>query len=108
MSTSQQLPAAGESLAPDVQRFCAEHDLAPHVQDALRLAQAVFQPVAPMTIELNVNPETVEEWLIILVPVAGSPAEVVRRQVEFTPRWIDTAPQAAREKIRVLFDIVAC
>jgi hypothetical protein len=90
-----------------VVRFCAEHDLLPLVHEALRLAEATLQPVGRPVIELEVDPETSDEWVVITVPVAGSTAEVVRRKRKYTAQWVGVATYDKREKVRLLFTVVA-
>lgn len=106
MSTTRPALAATDTFAPDVQRFCVEHNLAPHLQEALRIAEAVLQPVRPPVVELDVDPETGDEWLYISVPVAGTVDDVVRRKLAYTAQWVDAAPWDKREKIRLMPAIV--
>ena len=107
MSTARPVPAATDTLPPDALRFCMQHGLMPGLREAVRLADVVWHPVGPMSIELEADPETTDEWLVVMVPVAGSVEDVVRREHEFTRQWIQAAPFEEREKIRVLFDVVA-
>ena len=57
-----------------------EHDLLPLVHEALRIAESTLRPVGPGVIELEVDPETGDEWLYISVPVVGAVADVVQRK----------------------------
>lgn len=106
MSTTRTALDIADTLPPDALRFCMQHGLMPRLQQAIRLAEAVWHPVGPMTVELEADPETTDEWLVVMVPVAGGVEDVVRREHEFTRQWVQAGPSEEIEKIRVLFDVV--
>ena len=103
---SHQVTAALDSTLPaDVAAFCAREGLLEHLRRALDLATACLRPSA-MAVELEADPEIDEEVVVITAEVVMTGDEVLRRKQEYTRRWIASAPPTAREKIRLLFDIV--
>lgn len=106
MSTTRLVPALADTLPPDALRFCAAHDLMPSLHHTIQLAEAVLRPVGPVRVELMVDPETGEEWLDVMVPVAGSVEDVVRRKQEYTRRRSECAPFSTLEKISTSLDVV--
>src|SRR5687768_10434492 len=97
--------ALDSTLSTDVAAFCAREGLLEHLRRALALADSCLGPSA-LAVELEADPETDEEAVVITAVVSMPADEVLRRKREYTRRWIESAPPAARERIRLLFDIV--
>ena len=93
------------SLSPDVEAFCIREGLLEHLRRALALADSCMRPSA-LSVELEADPETDEEAIVITAVVSLPADEVVRRTQAYTRRWIESAPPDARDRIRLLFDIV--
>jgi hypothetical protein len=103
---SHPLTAALDStLSPAVVAFCTREGLLEHLRRALALAESRLRPSA-LVVELEADPETDEEAVVITAVMSTSADEVLRRKQEYTRRWVESTPPAARERIRLLFDIV--
>ena len=96
--------ALDSSLSPDVAACCAREGLLEHLRRALALADTCLVPSA-LAVELEADPETADEALVITAVVSMPADEVLRRIREYTRLWVESAPPAARDRIRLLFDI---
>jgi hypothetical protein len=92
-------------LSPAVTAFCAREGLLEQLRLALALADFCLGPSA-LVVEVEADPETDEEALVITAVMSMPAEEVLRRKREYTRRWVESAPPATRERIRLLFDIV--
>jgi hypothetical protein len=97
--------ALDSTLPPAVAAFCVREGLLEHLRRALALADCCLGPSA-LVVEVEADPETDEEAIVITAVVSMPADEVLRRVREYTQRWVEAAPPAARERIRLLFDIV--
>jgi hypothetical protein len=97
--------ALDRTLSPAVAAFCAREGLLEHLRRAMALADSCFGPSA-LAVEVETDPETDEEALVITAVLPMPADEVLGRKREYTRRWVESAPPAAREKIRLLYDIV--
>jgi hypothetical protein len=94
------------TLTEPVLRYCAKHQLLPHVETAIRLAETHFHPVHELCVGVEEDPEIEDDYLVIDVSVAMGSDEVLRRYDAYTLAWIDSAPQEKREKICMLYHIL--
>jgi cellulase/cellobiase CelA1 len=101
---SHSVAAPDRNLSPAVAEFCARQGLLEHLRRAMALADSCFGP-SVLTVEVEADPETDEQVLVITARLPLAADEVLRRKREYTRRWIESAPPAAREKIRLLYDI---
>jgi len=91
---------------PDnVARYCTSNDLHPALKAAVRIAWESFAPVRELTVDLDQDPETGEQTLLIRVASTLSVEEGLRRKRQYTQRLAASASADARERIRLLFDI---
>lgn len=94
------------ALPEQVLAFAIRHRLQRHLEEALRLAESVFRPVRELNAELEVDPETNEERIVIDVVVELDVDDVLRRNERYNREWIASAPPEAREKVRLLYNIL--
>lgn len=99
-------PGATKVLLPaDVARFCSQNNLDNDLSNAIRLAYASFAGISSLTAELEIDPDTVEERIILHLNVSVAVEDVVRSRKTFTRKWVESALPAVREKIVLLYHI---
>jgi len=90
----------------DVVDFCAEHGLTADLHLSISIARETFGPVRNLTVELEIDPETGERYIVVNVARPLSVSEALARRRAYTTRWIQSAssPEAILQ-IRMLSDI---
>lgn len=86
-------------LPDEVVRFCEASGLQGHLNKMVEFAAAYLKPMAEMSAQLDHDPETGGTWIVLKVPVKGTPEEVLVRVNAFTRAEIETVPFDARERI---------
>jgi hypothetical protein len=94
------------AIPDEVTTFCVAHGIIADLQLALRLAQESFTPVHRWQIELEIDPETDEEAIVIDAYLDGAVDEVLRQKQLYTRRWVESASKAALGTIRMLYNFV--
>src|SRR4051812_40296423 len=104
MTRATNAPTRG--LSADVVRFGEDHGLMPYLELAIRLAKSTFDHVTNVRVEVDTDPETDEEALVVIISVTAGVDDVVRFKKSYTRQWVDAVPANSREKIRLLYDII--
>jgi hypothetical protein len=73
---------------------------------SLRLARESFDPVRRLHAELETDPDTDEERIIVEVGVEMPVDEVLERNALYTSQWVARAPLEVRQRIRRLYNIL--
>jgi len=95
-----------QNVPKDVLAFCSKSNLAPYLDLALQLARECFDPVRRLNLEIEFDPDTDEERVIVEVGIEMPVNEVLERNSEYTSQWVAQAPLEARQKIRLLYNIL--
>jgi hypothetical protein len=93
------------SLSSDVVEYCKARGLFDHLMLALQLAESIFAPVLRLEVEIEQDPETDEEAVVMVVAAALGVDEAVARKREYTRQWVASIPLEAIGRIRLLLDI---
>jgi hypothetical protein len=91
------------AVPEEVAWFCNSHQLFATLQHAIQLADACFPPLERLSVEMEVDPETGEEGVVILVGVSMAVDEVLQCKAAYTRRWVDSVPAGPRHLIRLVF-----
>jgi len=75
------------------------------LESAVRIARESFAPVRELTVELDLDPETGEQTVLVQVASTLPVEEGLERKRQYTQRLMAAAPANVRERIRLLFDI---
>ena len=89
----------------EVSDFCADRGLAADLQLSLSLTRETFGPVRNVTVELEVDPETGERYVVVNVSRNLPVDEALARRRAYTMRWVHSASPEGRMQIRMLSDI---
>jgi hypothetical protein len=94
------------AVSEPVQAFCTKYHLSVPLESALRLVEATFSPVRQARVDVETDPETDDQTLVIEVAVAMGVEEAIARKREYTRRWLEQSSAAVREKVRLVYDLV--
>jgi hypothetical protein len=89
----------------DVVDFCAEHGLAADLQLSLGLVREIFGPVRELVVEVEIDPETGERYVVVNVCRTLSVEDALAHRRAYTTKWIQSASPEGRLTIRMLSDI---
>ena len=93
-------------LSDEVLTFCSRGQIFNHFQRALRLAQQSFLDLKNIEVEIENDPESDDEWLVIVVQVHGEIGKVLEMYDTYTKGLVQAVPWPARDKIRLIYDFV--
>lgn len=93
-------------LSDEVLLFCSRWQIFHMFQQALRLAQQSFHELRSIEVEVEGDPESEEEWLVILVKLYCEIEAVLSMYDVYTKGLVRTVPWPARDKIRLVYDLV--
>ena len=94
------------TIPEDVAHFCAANDIADDLHLAIRLADDVFAPVARWKVALETDPDADDETVIIDVWVSLSVEEALKRDGEFSHRFVTAATPRGMEKVVLIYNLI--
>lgn len=107
-NTSGSVPAHSQAqsvlISDEVLSFCSRWQIFSYFQRALRLAQQSFLDLTKIEVKVESDPESEDEWLVIVVQVHGEIGKVLSMYDGYTRKLIRTVPWPARDRIRLIYD----
>lgn len=97
--------AIGPSFPAEVAQFCHRNHLLASLEGAVRLAGESFARLEELKVELESDPETGEEYLVIDMVARGTLDSVLEQHRRYTERWVAQAPAGRQQLIRLIFDV---
>lgn len=100
-------PAAAEPpYPPEVEAFCAAHNLRPHLDTAVRIAREVFSTMLGYTTEVVEDPESPRSWVTIRLILP--PGSFTGRSPlwEYSGRTVGALPADASDLICLSYELV--
>ncbi|MBX9583324.1 MAG: hypothetical protein K2X87_23730 [Gemmataceae bacterium] len=96
---------APPAYPPEVEAFCAAHNLREHLDTAVRLAREVFPTMRGFTTEVVEDPESPRTWVTLRVVVP--PGSLAGRSPlwEYAGREVGAIPAAASELICLAYEV---
>ena len=91
-------------LSDEVLSFCSRWQIFNYFQRALRLAQQSFHDLTNIEVQIEGDPESEDEWLMIVVQVHGELEKVLGMYDAYTKGLVRAVPWPARDKIRLIYD----
>lgn len=92
-------------VSSQVLDYATDHDLLPYLSTAIRLAETVFSPAQPTNVELETDPETGQQRLVVEVILAATMDQAATRYDEYVRQWIAAAPPHVLLEIGLSYDI---
>ena len=105
-SESSHPQARSVLLSDEVLFFCSRWQIFHMFHQALRLAQQAFHDLRSIEVQVEGDPESEEEWLVILVKLHCEIEAVLTMYDIYTKGLVRTVPWPARDKIRLVYDLV--
>jgi hypothetical protein len=94
------------SSDPDeVRRFCLQNHILSSAEKAIEVAERCFASNR-LSVQVEKDPESEEEWLIIDVDVRGEVKDVLAAYDTFKTEWLFLAGSYGQSLIRVLYNIL--
>ena len=95
--------AASYTIPEEVARYCAAHQLTPHLETALRLAEEIFAPIERIEVVLEPDPEGDQEYVVIDVWPVNDGRDALSKYYDYTRRWVSSIPPAVIGQISLIF-----
>lgn len=97
-----------ENLNPsiEVKKFCEGHGIQRYLQSAISLAKEYFPFIQELTLEVEGDPESNEEWVTIDITVEGNIEEIIENYDNYISKFISIIPWPEREKIILSYNII--
>jgi hypothetical protein len=93
-------------LSPEILQFCSRQRILGYVPTAINLLGRSFPSISELKIDLEKDPETGEEWLVLNVTIQGEVDEVLNNYDNYTIHWVSLVPWPERHKIRLSYNII--
>jgi len=93
-------------LSEKLSDFCTFHGLAAHLRGAIGLLKSSFPSVERLNLQLERDPETGDEWILIEFDVSGDVDEVLQKYDHYTDLLVKSVPWPERDRIRIAYNII--
>lgn len=93
-------------LSQEVIQFCSHYQIFGYLQLAVKLVYECFPSAAGVSVEMERDPESDDEWLLMTVQLRERIEAVLRQYDTYTRRFIGSVPLPQRNKIRFNYDLV--
>jgi hypothetical protein len=81
-------PPGQPSYPAEVVAFCTRHGVGPQLEVATRLLSECFPSAQAITVRVNEDPETADEWLVVNAVVQGDADKAFEAHQECLKRWV--------------------
>jgi hypothetical protein len=96
----------GLVLSQEVIQFCSHYRIFGYLRLAVKLVHECFPSVADVSVEMERDPESDDEWLLMTAQLRERIEAVLRQYDTYTRRFIGSVPLPQRNKIRFNYDLV--
>jgi len=93
-------------ITPEIAEFCSRERITSYLPTAVNSIEMNFPTISELKIEVERDPETEEEWLVLNVTIRGEVEEVLNNYDKYINYWVSTVPWPERQKIRLLYNII--
>jgi len=93
-------------ITPEIIEFCSRQRITSYLPTAVNSVERNFPTISELKIEVEQDPETEEEWLVLNVTIRGEVGEVLNNYDKYINYWVSTVPWPERQKIRLLYNII--
>ena len=93
-------------LSEELSDFCGRHELSAHLRAAIGLLKASFPSVERLNLQLERDPETGDEWILINFDVSGEVEDVLCKYDHYTDLLVKSVPWPERDRIRIAYNIM--
>jgi len=102
------LPDLGEDvwLSAGLLDFCSRQGILPYLPVAIELIETCFSSIQELQLQLEHDPDTSEEWLVLDITIQGDEEEILDAYGRYVDHWVSAVPWPGRNKIRLSYNIV--
>jgi hypothetical protein len=93
-------------LSHDALAFCLRQRLLRPLLIAIDLIKQYFPKVQDLHLQLDQDPETGDEWLVLDITVQGEVDDVLESYEAYTSQWVSSVPWPQRDKLRLSYNII--
>lgn len=93
-------------LSDEVLSYCSRSHIFNHLQQALRIVQQSFVDMTAIDVKVESDPESEDEWLMIVVQIHGEIGKVLQMYDSYTKWLVRAVPWPARDRIRLTYDFI--
>ena len=98
-------PGNVRPLSAEEISFCLCEDLTDSLLLAISLAQQYLEPIQPLEVQLEHDPESTEEWLTLRVVVAGDNESILTHYDNYVRDWVAQVLWPEVNRIRLSYDV---
>lgn len=93
-------------ITPEIIEFCSRERITSYLPTAVNSVERNFPTISELKIEVEQDPETEEEWLVLNVTIRGEVGEVLNNYDKYINYWVSSVPWPERHKIRLSYNII--
>jgi hypothetical protein len=93
------------TIEPAAEEFCARHDLAATLAQAIRLAEECFPSLQSEQVLHRQDPENDEEWLSLRIFMGGTVEDALKSYEQFIQKWVEIIPWPERGMVRLSYNV---
>jgi hypothetical protein len=93
-------------ITPEIIEFCSRERVTSYLPTAVNSVERNFPTISELKIEVEQDPETEDEWLVLNVTIRGEVDEVLNNYDKYINYWVSSVPWPERQKIRLLYNII--
>jgi len=93
-------------ITPEIIEFCSQERITSYLPSAVNSVEKNFPTTTELKIEVEQDPETEEEWIVLNVTIRGEVDEVLDNYDKYVNYWVSTVPWPERQKIRLLYNVI--
>ena len=93
-------------LSEELSDFCSRHGVLAHLRTAIEYLKASFPSVERLNLQLEQDPETGDEWILLNFDVSENVDDVLCRYDYYTDLLVKSVPWSERNRIRVAYNIM--
>jgi hypothetical protein len=86
-------------LPPEVRTFCDKHGIVDYLEQGVAQAYRTFSAIEHLEAEIERDPETGEEWVVLRIAVRASEEEVAEARKRYSAEWVASVPWPQRHLI---------
>ena len=92
-------PTPRSDFSTEVQAFCEKHKIASYLAQAISLARQCFSNVDSLDVEMERDPETGDEWIVLRVAIRMAEVDAASARKRFSVEWVASVPWPQRHLI---------
>jgi len=93
-------------LSEELSDFSNRYNISAHLRTAIEILKASFPSVERVNLQLEQDPESGDEWILINFDVSGRVDDILLRYDHYTDLLVKSVPWPERDRIRIAYNIM--